>query len=105
VQENIFFYPHTKMHFLSTFVYSPLGFFDDLLFQHQICAPGVNFINVKRTNFLYETSFFGSFSSYVSALAPKFCTKNARVNVDEIDTRELFLSSFRIVSAKKVVFK
>jgi len=29
---------------------------------------------------------FGSFSSYVSALAPKFRTKNARVNVDEIDT-------------------
>ncbi len=26
-----------------------------------------------------------AFSRYVSALAPKFCTKNARVNVDEID--------------------
>jgi len=27
-----------------------------------------------------------AFSSYVPALAPQFCTKNARVNVDEIDT-------------------
>jgi len=26
-----------------------------------------------------------AFSSYVLALVPKFCTKNARVNVDEID--------------------
>ena len=34
-----------------------------------------------RTNVL-----FGSFSNYVLALAPKFRTKNARVNVDEIDT-------------------
>jgi len=32
---------------------------------------------------------FGSFSSYVSALAPKFSTKNAHVNVDEIDTLKL----------------
>jgi hypothetical protein len=30
---------------------------------------------------------FGSFSNYVLALAPKFHTKNARVNVDEIDGR------------------
>ncbi len=30
---------------------------------------------------------FGSFSSYILALAPKFCTKDARVNVDEIDGR------------------
>ncbi len=30
---------------------------------------------------------FGSFSSYILALAPKFRTKNARVNVDEIDGR------------------
>jgi len=49
-------------------------------------GDGVSFINVKCTNFSYETSFFGSFSSYVSALAPKFHTKNARVNIDEIDT-------------------
>jgi hypothetical protein len=33
-----------------------------------------------RTNVL-----FGSFSSYVLALAPKFRMKNAHVNVDEID--------------------
>jgi hypothetical protein len=36
--------------------------------------------------FFVRKLHFGSFSSYVSALAPKFCTKNARVNVDEIDT-------------------
>ncbi len=36
---------------------------------------------------------FGSFSSYVSALAPKFRTKNACVNVDEIDTYSTHLST------------
>ncbi len=46
---------------------------------------GVNFINVKCTNFSYERPFLAAFSRYVSALAPKFCTKNACVNVDEID--------------------
>ncbi len=38
------------------------------------------FARFFRTNVL-----FGSFSNYVLALAPKFRTKNARVNVDEID--------------------
>jgi len=27
-----------------------------------------------------------AFSSYIPALASKFCVKNARVNIDEIDT-------------------
>ncbi len=35
--------------------------------------------------FFHTNVLFGSFSSYVLALAPKFRTKNARVNVDEID--------------------
>ncbi len=48
---------------------------------------GVNFINVKRACFFVRKLHFGSFSGYVSALAPKFRTKNVRVNVDEIDTR------------------
>jgi len=34
------------------------------------------------------------FSSYVSALAPKFCTENARVNVDEIESRCQFHQYF-----------
>jgi len=29
-----------------------------------------------------------AFSSYILALAPKFCTKNAGVNIDEIDGRQ-----------------
>jgi len=41
----------------------------------------VNFINVFRALFSYERPF----SRYVLALAPKFCTKNTRVYVDEID--------------------
>jgi hypothetical protein len=48
---------------------------------------GVNFINVKTRAFFVRKLRFGSFSSYISALVPKFRTKNARVNVDEIDTR------------------
>jgi hypothetical protein len=35
-------------------------------------------------------SFLAAFSRYVSALAPKFRTKNANVNVDEIDGRRSF---------------
>ncbi len=49
--------------------------------QFLTSKPGVNFIIVFCTNVL-----FGIFSSYVLALSPKFCTKNARVNVDEIET-------------------
>ncbi len=37
--------------------------------------------------FFCTNVIFGSFSSYILALAPKFCTKNLRVNVDEIDGR------------------
>jgi len=37
--------------------------------------------------FFVRKSFLAAFSSYVLALAPKFCTKNTRVNVDEIDGR------------------
>jgi hypothetical protein len=36
--------------------------------------------------FFVQKLHFGSFSSYILALAPKFCAKNACVNVDEIDT-------------------
>ncbi len=47
----------------------------------------VNFINVFSRTFFCTNILFGSFSSYVLSLAPKFRTKNVRVNVDEIDTR------------------
>ncbi len=39
------------------------------------------------SSFFVRMSFLAAFSSYISALAPKFCTKNAGVNVDKIDTR------------------
>jgi len=39
--------------------------------------------------FFVQTSFLAAFSRYVSALAPKFRTKNASVNVDEIDGRRV----------------
>ncbi len=44
--------------------------------------------------FFVQKLRFGSFSSYVSALAPKFRTINARVNVDEIDTWSLNYRAF-----------
>ncbi len=51
-------------------------------------TKGVNFINIFRAHFCTNVLFV-AFSRYVLALAPKFCTKNARVNVDEIDGRSL----------------
>jgi len=45
----------------------------------------------------FTNVLFGSFSRYVSALAPKFCSKNARVNVDEIETYILSLPSELVV--------
>jgi hypothetical protein len=47
--------------------------------------------------FFLRNVLFGSFSSYVLALAPKFCTKNARVNLDEIDTSILALKSRKAI--------
>jgi len=38
---------------------------------------------------LYKRPFLAAFSRYVSALAPKFCMKNAGVNVDEIDSMSI----------------
>ncbi len=55
--------------------------------------------------FFCTNVLFGSFSNYVLALAPKFRTKNARVNVDEIDGRgqfhQRFTSSFYVVRSQK----
>jgi len=47
--------------------------------------------------FFVRTSFLAAFSRYVSALAPKFRTKDARVNVDEIDGREKLVAESREV--------
>ncbi len=44
----------------------------------EVSISSTFYVQIFCTNVL-----FGSFS----ALAPKFCTKNARVNVDEIDGR------------------
>jgi hypothetical protein len=43
--------------------------------------------------FFVQASFWATFSSYVSALAPTFCAKNVRVNVDEIDSKSLILTA------------
>jgi len=51
---------------------------------------GVNFIIVKRANFLYECHF----SSYVLALLKKFVQKICTYNVDEIDTWSHFHKLF-----------
>ncbi len=55
----------------------------------EINITGVNFINVLITNFSYERPFWQLFLETFQPLAPKFCTKNASVNVDEIDGRLL----------------
>jgi len=55
-----------------------------LLFIHLL--SGVNFINIFRALFSYQSPFLAAFPSYILALVPKFCTKNACVNVDEIET-------------------
>jgi len=53
-------------------------------------------------HFFRKNVLFCSFSSYVSALAPKFRTKNVCINVDEIDTWSTFFSFQSIVeSAEK----
>jgi len=49
--------------------------------------PAVNFINVKRANFSYETSLRQLFSSYMY-VKNDVRTKNLYVNVDEIDTNK-----------------
>ncbi len=48
--------------------------------------------------FFVQTSFWASFPSYVSALAPKFCTKTARKNIDEIDTWSHFVAFYRQIA-------
>jgi hypothetical protein len=56
------------------------------------CLSGVNFINVKRTNFSYECRF-GSFSLFTCLVTfcfgKKFVQKTRAYNVDEIDTWQL----------------
>ncbi len=61
----------------------------------KVFFPGADAINISSVNFIngffLRTFFctnvlFVTFSTYVLALTPKFRTKNARVNVDEIDT-------------------
>jgi hypothetical protein len=55
----------------------------------QVSISSTIFVHFFCTNVL-----FGSFSSYVLALAPKFRTKNVRVNVDEIDGRIVYFPLF-----------
>jgi len=53
---------------------------------------GLNFINIKCTNFLYETSFRQLFSSDMYVEKRRSYKKFVRFNVDEIDYR-LHISS------------
>ncbi len=53
-------------------------------------CQGVNFINVKRMNFLYKCHFGSFFSSYLyvkKAAEMTFVRKIRTYNVDEIDGR------------------
>jgi len=58
------------------------------------CRPGVNFINVFYVRIFHMNVVLANFSSYV--LAPKFRTKKARVNVDEIDGRLNYLCNMKM---------
>jgi len=53
---------------------------------------GVNFINVFARFFRTNVHF----SSYILALAPKFCTKNVSINIDEIESRCQFHQHFYV---------
>ena len=78
----------------------------------KICTLNVDKIDTSRQfhqrftrAFFVQKLHFGSFSSYVLALAPKFRTKKMRENVDEIDTSSpvsftLIFFSFRSSSSK-----
>ncbi len=63
-----------------------------------VYAHGVNFINLKRTNFSYETSFRQLFSSDMYVKKLTFVQKICTFNVGEIDTccqfHQHFTSSF-----------
>jgi len=52
-----------------------------ILFDLKYVCTDVNFINVKRANFLYETLLQQLFSSYMYVKK-----RHSYVNVDEIDT-------------------
>ncbi len=54
----------------------------------KIMCPGVNFINVKRANFLYECHFFYVHVTRKSCRNVTFVQKIRTFNVDEIDTRQ-----------------
>jgi len=49
-------------------------------------TPGVNFINVKRTNFLYEHCFGNVHVTRKKLPKPMFVRKICMFNIDEIDT-------------------
>ncbi len=51
----------------------------------KFCSSQCQFHQRFFARFFRTNVLFGSFSNYVLALAPKFRTKNVRVNVDEID--------------------
>ncbi len=52
-----------------------------------LCYSGVNFINIKRTNFSYARWFRQLFSSYMYVAETTFVRKIRTFNVDEIDGR------------------
>ncbi len=69
-------------------------------------TPGVNFINILRTNFSYEHRF-GSFSLVTCLVAfcfgKKFVRKTHAYNVDEIDFC-LRITGLNVVSDKPIMY-
>jgi len=72
-RKNIFFFVRTNTY--------------GTVFLNQLrSVPWCQFHQRFMYEFFIRMSFLAAFFKFVSALAPKFCMKNARVNVDEIDT-------------------
>ncbi len=73
-------------------------------FPKNLCEspPGVNFINILRTNFSYEQYFCSFFYLHVTRkkAAEDFRTKNTRVSIDEIDRR----SSKNLIEKRQLKF-
>ncbi len=59
--------------------------FKSNFFSFKGFATKCQFHQCSFARFFCMKVLFGSFSSYILALAPKFRMKNARVNVDEIE--------------------
>jgi len=66
----------------------------------QWVSPAVNFINILRTNFLYEYDVSAAFPNnmYVEKAAETTFVWKTREYVDEIDTREHWTGDCRLTN-------